>query len=531
MIRKFKSFETNFSVAKATFIVGFFALASRAVGLVRDRLFASRFGAGDTLDVYYASFGIPDFIFNLLILGTLSVAFIPVFTELLITDKERAYKNANSILNLSFIIMSVVCLGLIIFAKPLTHLLVPGFSGQKFLDTVSLSRILLISPVIFTLSNIFTSILNSQKKFIIANLAPVMYNLGIIAGLLFFYPRFGLMGLGYGVILGALLHLLVQIPEAVRFGYTWRPVLDLKDTALQKTTKLFLPRILGVDNSQISLLIGKVVGSVLVSGSISIFNLANNLQAVPLGVFAIATAVAVFPLLSEQYAKKDDAAFVDSLKSAMGQVLFFMIPFSIIILLLRAHLVRLAFGAGNFNWEDTILTFQTLGIFSVSLFAQGLTPLLARAFYARQNTKTPVIVGLATMFINASLAYVLGKHYGAAGMAAAFSVASIFNAIILFAILRLQFSHSPRVNIHNFDKELFQTCSKIVLASLLSGLVAYLCLYIVEPVVNTHTVLGLLLQAGLAGAAACAVFLFTAKLMELEQANKVIAWLKLKFSV
>ena len=263
MMRLLKSAENNFSVSKAALIVGFFSLLSRLVGLIRDRLFASQFGAGDTLDIYYAAFRIPDFIFNLLILGTLSVAFIPVFTELLTRDEEKAYKVANSILNFSFLAMAVICAGLMLAAEPITKLLVPGFTGQKFLDTVILTRIFLVSPIIFTISNIFSSILNSQKKFIIANVAPIMYNVGIIFGLLVLYPRFGLKGLGFGVVIGALLHLLVQIPEAIHFGYRWQPIVDLRDGHFKKILKLFLPRILGVDNSQISLLIGSVVGSVL----------------------------------------------------------------------------------------------------------------------------------------------------------------------------------------------------------------------------------------------------------------------------
>lgn len=519
MINKLKSLELNFSVSKATVIVGFFTLASRLVGLVRDRLFASHFGAGDTLDVYYASFRIPDLVFNLLILGTLSVAFIPVFTELLLADKERAYKNANSILNLSFLFISTVCLVLMFLAKPLTHLLVPGFSGQKFLDTVSLTRIFLFSPIIFTLSNVFSSILNSQKKFIVANLAPIIYNLGIIFGLLVLYPKFGLIGLGWGVILGAFLHLLVQIPEAARFGYKWQAVLDLKDRAVLKIIRLFLPRILGVDNSQISLLIGSIVGSVLASGTISIFNLANNLQAVPLGVFAISAAIAVFPLLSEFYSKKDETAFAQTLGQSIIQVLFFMIPLSILLLLFRAHAVRLAFGAGKFSWQDTILTFNTLGVFCFSLFAQGLTPLLARAFYARQNTKIPVIVGILTMLINALLAFILGKAYGVTGMAAGFSIAAIFNAVVLFLVLRSKISRETPIE--NFDKLILASTVKIILASLVMGIVGYAALHAIAPAVNTHKVFGLLIQSSAAALLAVVAFFAAALYLKIPQAKKL----------
>lgn len=530
MIQALQQIEERFSLSKAAIIVGTTSLLSRLVGLMRDRLFASHFGAGDTLDIYYAAFRIPDFVFNLLVLGTLSVAFIPVFTELLIQDRERAYKNANTILNFSFLIMAAACLFLLVFARPLTKLLVPGFVGQKFENTVLLTRIFLISPVIFTLSNVFSSILNAQKKFLVVGVAPILYNLAIIFGLLILYPKFGITGLGLGVVLGAALHLLVQVPEVVKSGFSWQPILDLKDQALHKIAKLFVPRIFGLDNSQISLIIGSVVGSILASGSIAIFNLANNLQTVPLGVFAISYAIAAFPLLSEHYARKDERGFTYTLSETLIQMLFFIIPISILLLLFRAHIVRLIFGAGKFNWQDTILTFNTLGVFSFSLFGQALTPLLARAFYARQNTTIPVGVSLLTMALNAILAYHFGLIYGIVGVAAAFSIASVLNALILFFIMRYQLAKSDldslgKHYLQAFDHQIISSLFKIILASCFMGAAGYGTLYAVAPFVNTHTGLGLLIQAALAGLVAVVVFLVFAAYLSLPQGKKLLSFL------
>ena len=435
-MNRLKNLENNFTSTKATIIVGVLTLVSRLVGLVRDRLFASHFGAGDTLDAYYAAFRIPDLIFNLLVLGTLSVAFIPVFTSLLIKDRDRAIKNANTVLNFSFSCMAVFCLVLLVFSKPLTRALVPGFSGEKFANTLLLTRIFLLSPIIFTISNVFSSVLNASKRFFMVGFAPVLYNLGIIFGLLVLYPKFGILGLGLGVLLGALLHMLSQIPEILSLGFYWRPVLDLRDEAVRKIGKLFLPRIIGVDNSQVSLLIGSIVGSVLASGSIAVFTLANNLQAVPVGIFAISSAVAIFPVLSEQFAKQEYDNFLKSFRETIIQILFYIIPISILLLLLRAHVVRLAFGAGKFDWNDTRATFQVLGIFSVSLFTQSLSPLFSRAFYAQHNTKTPVFINLGAMALNAFLAYYLGLRLGVSGVAWGFTISSILNALALFIALR-----------------------------------------------------------------------------------------------
>ncbi|MEK7617736.1 MAG: murein biosynthesis integral membrane protein MurJ [Patescibacteria group bacterium] len=527
MIKYFKNFEQTFSVNKAALIVGFFTLASRLAGLVRDRLFASKFGAGDILDSYYAAFRVPDFVFNLLILGTLSIAFIPVFSELLILDRQKANRTASTILNCTLLLMCAVCFGLFIFVEPLTKALVPGFSGPKLIDTIALTRIFLLSPIIFTLSNVFTSMLNAQKKFLIVGLAPVLYNIGIIFGLLALYPRYGIIGLSYGVIIGALLHLGIQIPQAIALGFRWQPILDFKDIAFKKMSRLFVPKIFGLDNSQISLLIGSVVGSLLASGSIAILNLANNLQAVPLGIFALSISVATFPALSENFARNDNRGFLATLSKSLAQILFFIIPVSVSILLLRAHIVRLVYGAGEFSWEDTILTFKTLGIFAISLFSQSLTPLLGRAFYARRNTIIPVIINSFTMLINGALAYFLGKAYGVVGIAAGFSIASIINVILLFLALH-NFLHKsmPKEDLHAFDLGIFSQIAKIAASSLGAGLAIYGALYAIEPFVNTRTALGLLIQAGLAGAVGAIIYLFTASSLHLRQAREMLKLIK-----
>ena len=527
MLKAYRNFESSFSVNKAAIIVGFFTLVSRLTGLLRDRLFASKFGAGDILDAYYAAFRIPDFVFNLLILGTLSVAFIPIFSELLVKDKEQANRTANSILNSTFLLMFSICALLWFFSASLSKALVPGFEGEKLANTVSLTKLFLLSPVIFTLSNVFSSILNSQKRFVAVGLAPVLYNLGIIFGLLVLFPRFGIMGIGYGVIIGACLHLFIQVPEAIMLGFRWQPVLDFKDKAFQKMTKLFVPRIFGLDNSQISLLIGSVIGSFLASGSIAILNLANNLQAVPIGIFAISISVASFPALSQLYAEKNQKQFLETLSESLLQILFFIIPLTIFILLLRAHLVRLAYGAGNFSWEDTILTFKTLGVFAFSLFAQSTSPLLARSFYARQNTLIPVIINFFTMALNASLAFFLGKSYGVVGIAAAFSIASVFNALCLFIVLHYFLSRDDEIQlIKNFDLGILLQTSKIVISALGGGLAAYGALYAAEPFVNTRTVLGLLLQAGAGSLFGAGVYFMAASSLNLTQAKRLLLFFK-----
>lgn len=533
MIKRILSLENKFSIAKASLIIGALTLASRLVGLYRDRLFASRFGAGDILDVYYAAFRIPDFVFNLLILGTLSAALIPVFGEYLIKNKKKANEIASTVLNVSTLGMLVLCFVLFLLASPLTKILVPGFPDGKFLDTLALTKILLISPVIFTISNVLSSVLNSQKRFFVVALAPILYNLGIIAGLLFFYPRLGLPGLAWGVIFGASLHVLVQLPEALRFGFRWQAVLNFRDQAMLKIARLFVPRIFGLDTSQISLIIGSVIGSILASGSIAVLNLANNLQAVPIGVFALAAAVASFPSLSEAYVKNDGHGYMRLLYRSMRQILFFIIPITILMLLYRAFIVRLAFGAGKFSWQDTILTFNTLGIFTFTLFSQSLTPLFSRAFYARQNTKTPVIIGLISMALNVLASYWLSLSLGVVGIAAGFSLASIFNCAVLFGFLRRSlYKDYPfaKTLVFELDSQFFRSLAKIILASLLMGTAAYSLIYALSPLFNTQTTLGILLQSGISGLVAVAVFGFCGLILKIEELQSAKSLLKKLFS-
>ncbi len=528
MLNKLKNLEQNFSVSKAAIIVGFFTLLSKLVGLIRDPLLAGKIGVGDSLDIYYAAFRIPDFIFNLLVLGTLSVALIPVFTEWLLKDKDKANRISSSVLNISVSGMAAICLILLIFSAPLTKALVPGFSGDKLAHTIQLMRLFLLSPIIFTASNVFTSFLTASKKFLVLSIAPIMYNLGIIFGLFFFYPHFGLMGLGYGVILGALCHLLVQIPEAVRFGWRFKAVIDWHEPTLKKIAKLFIPRIIGVDISQISLIVGTTVGSILAAGSVTIFNLANNLQAAPLGIFALSISAASFPLLSEHYSKGDNKAFLKTLADNVIMVLFFIIPITILMLIFRAYIVRIIYGHGKFNWNDTVLMFTTFGILTFSLIGQSLSPLFSRSFYSRQNTIIPVMVNICSIIVDIILAYVLGKQFGLVGIAGGFVIACTLDALVMFLFLRW-YLHKSDISFTDFDSEVGHFLVKLLFSSIVMGLVGYGGIYAFAPLVNTRTTLGIIIQSGLAVTIALLAFLVVSYKIGIQQTKRVLGIIRKVF--
>jgi putative peptidoglycan lipid II flippase len=526
MFTKLRNLETNFHLGQATIIIAILTLASRLLGFIRDLLMASRLGLSAESDVYFTAFRIPDLVYNLLILGTLSVAFIPVFSEHFLKDKLKAYKLASNVFNIALILMALLCLILFILAKPLTHLIAPGFTDEQVAQTARITQIMLLSPIIFTASNVVSSVLISFKKFLVVNTAPLLYNLGIIIGIIFFYPKFGLAGLAGGVIMGALMHVAIQIPELFRHGFRWSPTLNTKDPGFRQIGRLFLPRLFGMDISYVNFVIVSVIGSTLAVGSITAFNYANNIQAVSLGVFALSTAIAIFPLLSELHAKQQVKEFVNTVQHAVIRILYFIVPITILMLLFRAHLVRVLLGYGRCDWNCTITTFDTLGVLALGLLAQSLMPLFARAFYARQNTKTPVLMGLIAIIFNAVLSYYLSFGLGIQGIALGFVLATTLNCILLFGALHRSLANTPGITseiMNQFDSVIVRRALKIILASISMGLISYVLLYLLVPFLDTHTVLGLFLQAAISGSVGILWYLGITGWLGLQEAEKLIS--------
>ncbi|MCX6763508.1 MAG: murein biosynthesis integral membrane protein MurJ [Candidatus Moranbacteria bacterium] len=503
------------SVASAAFVITMAGLVSRLLGLFRDRMLASTFGAGDTLDVYYAAFRIPDLIYNLLILGALSAAFIPVFTSLLTKEKkEEAWKMAGGVLNLAILAIAVFSIIFAVFAPWLMKLITPGFSGEKMQMVVYFTRIMFLSPLLLGISGVFGGVLTSLKRFLIYSIAPLLYNVGIIIGILVFVPLMGPIGLAWGVVFGALMHMLTQYPAVRHAGFKidWNFLLAFKNSDIRKVLRLMLPRTLGIAVNQVNLVVITIFASLLSAGSLAIFNFAQGLQGVTLGLFGISFAIAVFPVLSSAAAREEKNGFISAFSDTFRQILFFVIPLSIFILVLRAQIVRVVLGSGKFDWEDTILTFQCLGIFSLSLFAQSLVPLLARAFYALHDTKTPFYVALVTEIINISAVVLLIDKYQVLGLAAAFSIASVFQMIALLFILRTRF---PSLD----DRNIIISVSKVAAASFLAGLAVQLTKYQITriPMINLDTFLGVFIQLAAAGIMGLVFFIGGCYLLQIEE--------------
>ncbi len=531
------------SVTSAAVILAIAGLASRFLGMIRQRMMVGAFGAGNTLDSYFAAFQIPDFAFNLLIAATLSAAFIPVFCEYLEKDRQEAWKIASSVLNLIIIFMGLLCLLFFICSKDLVFLISPGFTGDKYLLTVKLTRILLLSPWLFAISAVFSGILNSFKNFTLIAIAPILYNLGIIFGIIFLAPSFGIYGVAYGVILGAFLHILIQIPGARKFGFRWQIVADIKNKGVREIMKLIAPRILSVDISQISQLIGTIFGSTLVVGSVAIFNLVYNIEAVPIAVFAISFIVSVFPVLSTAAAQKDSISFRNNFSYVARQILFFLVPLTILTFIFRAQVVRLIIGAQKLSWDETRVAAAALAIFGFSFIFQGISLLLSRAFYAIKNTVIPLIVSLASIAVNVLATYIFLRLLSSNGifkqltisylrldgivdlrilaLPFGFSIAALFSTFVLFLILRKKFGRLD-------GKKIFSAFLKYLLAGAASGIFGYFGLYLIEPILGTKTFLGVLGQLVFSMILAGTAFILVALALKSEEMQNLVRSARLK---
>ena len=454
------------SVVAAGVVLTLAQIVSNVMGLFRDRFLASTFGAGDTLDVYYAAFRFPDLIYNLLILGALSAAFIPVFTGL-ISDpekKEEAWKLASDMMNMAILFIIFFSILFAIFAPWLMKLVAPGFSPEKLASTVMFTRIMFLSPLFLGISGIMGGVLTSMKHFLVYSIAPLLYNLGIILGIVFFVRMMGPIGLAWGVVLGAFLHMFLQLVMVKKLGFKhrWNFLAAFKNMDVRIVLRLMFPRMAGIAINQFNLMIITIFASTLAAGSLAVLNFSQNLQSVPLSVFGISFAIAAFPTLSAFAARGEKEKFVKIFSETFRQILFFVIPLSIFIIVLRAQIVRVVLGAGKFDWNDTVLTFECLAYFAISLFAQSAVQLLARSFYAMKDTKTPFYVAMATEAVNILLIIFLIDRFQVLGLAIAFSVASIVQMILLLFILRTRFDDLD-------DKNIIESVLKISLASILAA--------------------------------------------------------------
>lgn len=481
------------TITAAAVVLAITSLASRVMGLFRDRILAGTFGAGEQLDIYFAAFRVPDFIYNLLVLGALSAGFIPIFTHALVKGKkEDAWRIANGVLTLLAVSL-IIILGLVaIFADKLVPFIAPGFDASALAQTTVLTRIMFLSPFLLGISAIIGGMLQSMRRFVVFALGPIFYNVGIILGAKVFSNWWGIEGLAWGVVLGAFLHFMIQLPAVRELGYRFQWIWAPREGYVREIMRLMVPRTLGLAVQQVNFVAMTVIASTLTVGSITIFNLANNFQGAAVGIIGISFAIAAFPTLSEAAAKEDYKDMVQHLSETTRQILLFILPATVLFLFLRAQIVRVVLGTGAFDWDATVLTADTLALFTLSLGAQALVPLLTRVFYAVKDTLTPFIIGAISVGVNIGFALWLKDELGVRGLALAFSVAATVNFVLLWVALR------NRLKTLN-ELQILQSFYKMAVATLAMAVVIQILKVPLDWILNTQTLVGIFLQGFIAG--------------------------------
>jgi putative peptidoglycan lipid II flippase len=511
------------SVGSAAIVLVSMVFTSRILGLIRDRLLSARF-APEELGVYFAAFRLPNFLFELLVTGALTSAFIPVFTRYLAQNKERdGWHMASVLINISIAILGVVSIPILIWTNELSRWLAPGFTTEQIAVMTSFTRIMIVFQVFpLLVGNFFTGILQSYNLFFVPAIAPVIYNFGIIIGVLVWSSTLGLYAPVVGVGIGAVLFMMIQIPLLRRIGYRHKLAFDRDNPGVQEVGKLIGPRAFGLAVSQIDTTVDLMLSTLLGARMVTIFNFAQHLQQLPVGLFGATVAQAVLPTLSMASVNDDKEKFKTSVISAIHQILFFVLPSSVFFIVLRIPIVRLVFGAERFDWEATVLTGMTLSMFSISLFAQSLIHVLARGFYALYDTRTPVIVSIISITINtiASVIFIQHMHLSVWSLGLSTSIASIVNAIILFFLLDRRVQGFPK-------RKLFLSPFKMVVASVITGIAVFVPLKLLDQLVfDTTRTLGLLLLTGTAGGVGLLVYVAISWMFDIGEAHAFLGLIR-----
>ena len=520
MIKALLTSKTT-GVTSAAVIIGGFSLLSRFVGVLRDNMLASMFGAGDVLDAYTTAFLVPDTLLQLLVLGALSASFIPIFSKYYGSNDGKAWKFTSAVLNVFGSLFALVALGAIIFAPWITSWVAPGYGEVKMDMVVSMSRVLFIGQLFFAASMVFGSVLQGTKRFFLYAFAPIVNNLGIIFGALMFVPLMGPIGLAWGAVFGAILHATLQGVGVYALGYRHTLHVDWRDPDLRTTFMQMVPRVLGLAVNQLNFVAMGALSTLSVVGSATVLKFAYNLNSFPIGIIAMAYAVASFPVMCERYAAKDMSGFVTAFSYAVRQGLLWIIPATVMFLLLRAQLVRLAFGRGKFDWDATIMTADTLAFFAFSFAAQAVIYIIVRAFFAIEDTKSPFFAGMLAAAINIGLGYWLTPMYGVAGLGAAFSVSAIVQVALLWAILRHRIGALD-------EWRIVRSAVLLTVAGVVAGFSTQIMKYLVVEYIRLNTFVGVFLQTCIAGGVGLAVYFGIGLLLRNEEVRSFFSALQRK---
>ncbi len=546
-------------VHQAAFLLGAFTFLSQLLALVRDRMLASFFGAGQMLDIYYTAFRIPDLLYaSVASLVSISVL-IPFFSGVFEKNKEDTRRLLDSVFTVFLGIMVVVS-GIAFIAMPyLVRFFFGNLGGEDVMvELTTLSRLLLLQPICLGISNVLGVVTQISKRFFLYAISPILYNASIIFGLLFLYPLYGMRGVIGGVLIGGVMHFIIQVPFAYSQGLLPKLTRTFDIKTIIHVIKISIPRTITLSGNMLELIVITSFASWIAIGSVSVLNLALNLQSVPFAIVGVSYALAAFPTLSACFAKGEREKFMQHIITAVRHVIFWSIPIAALFIVLRAQIVRTILGSGAFNWDHTRLTAACLALFVISLVAQGLELLFIRAYYAAGRTAKPLVLNIISSIVTIGIPFMLLQLFnsneifryfieslfkveGVSGAAVlmlplGYSIGTILNTLAFWIMFEFDFGNiwhkntkgqaDTKVEIQTitggtevlknsdrypFTSKVMNTLIVSIEAAIVGGFASYIGLNIFDSVFNLSTVFGIFMQGFLAGilgiTAACVVFL------------------------
>jgi putative peptidoglycan lipid II flippase len=544
MVKKFLgAFNKEISgMHDAAYLLGLFALISQLLGLLRDRFLANHFGAGEVMDLYYGAFRVPDFIFAVVASLVSFSVLIPYLENKKSEGPLQMKKFMDTIFSFFFLSIIVTCGIAMIFMPHISKLLFVNLGDVQLAQVTTLSRIMLLSPFFLGLSNLLASVTQIHKRFLLYAITPLVYNVSIICSIVFLTPRMGISGVAVGVVFGAFLHALVQMPFARSVGLLPDFTIPFSWQEVKKVIIPSLPRTITLSSASLVMIILVSIASKLEVGSIAIFTFSMNLYYVPLSIIGISYSMAAFPVLSALVTRGEKEKFISQIVGATRHIVFLSLPIMVLFIVLRAQIVRTILGSGNFNWSDTRLTAACFALFSLCVVFQSIGFLITRAYYASGKTKEPFFIALFSSVVTVCLPVLFLKLFAVAprilefissmlkvdrlqgleilALPLGFSIGTIIQSVALFFFFKKEFP---------FDaSSIYKTFFQSFIAALIAGFTAYIGLNIFDNFFDLTTLKGIFLQGFLAGVIGIFAHIYFLKIVGSEELKEFMKTIKHK---